>query len=338
MRKVWTIFAFLFYSTILSAQDFSFSQFAEQPLLRNPALAGLYQGDLRVSMVYRNQWSSITVPFRTTALSIEYKTPVGKSDDFITWGGQMSMDGAGDIRLRRTQFLPAINYHKSLSQSSDTYLSVAFMGGPVSSQFDPTQFKFGDQFRNGSTNNASQQIIGGTGYGYWDFSTGITFLTTLSEQLRCYAGLSLLHANRPRIKSVTGQTDANIAPRWNTQAGIQGKANNRDYIAAHLDILSQEGNRQYLLGLKYGWGTIADGDNVSPSIFYVGCWYRYGDALIPVVEIQHRDWHWGISYDINLSRLRTASNGRGGLELSLGYTGFLKIRSSTLDKIRCARL
>ena len=55
------------------SQDFTFSQFYEQPLLRNPALAGIFTGDLRVSMAYRDQWGSITVPFRTSSLSIEHK-------------------------------------------------------------------------------------------------------------------------------------------------------------------------------------------------------------------------------------------------------------------------
>jgi hypothetical protein len=45
-------------------QDFTFSQFYEQPLMRNPALAGVFTGDLRVSGAYRNQWASVTVLLR----------------------------------------------------------------------------------------------------------------------------------------------------------------------------------------------------------------------------------------------------------------------------------
>src|SRR6478609_1542728 len=105
---------------VCRAQDFTFSQFYEQPLLRNPALSGLFVGDLRVSMAYRDQWGSVTVPFRTTSLSIEHKRVIGKADDFLTLGLQMSMDGAGDIRLKRTQLMPAINFHKSLNAEKDT--------------------------------------------------------------------------------------------------------------------------------------------------------------------------------------------------------------------------
>jgi hypothetical protein len=45
-----------------SAQDIHFSQFFEAPLLRNPSLAGIFTGDLRVQGVYRTQWGSVTVP------------------------------------------------------------------------------------------------------------------------------------------------------------------------------------------------------------------------------------------------------------------------------------
>src|SRR5476651_307448 len=165
MKKVFTLFILLLPVIFCHAQDLTFSQFYEQPLLRNPALAGVFNGDLRVSMAYRDQWGSITVPFRTTSLSIEHKIPIGQHNDVLTIGSQMTMDGAGDIRLKRTALLPVINFHKSLDDEKDTYLSLAFMGGPVSSQFDATQLKFGDQYVGGSysASNSSAQTISNTG-------------------------------------------------------------------------------------------------------------------------------------------------------------------------------
>ena len=58
------------------AQDLNFSQFYELPLLRNPALAGIFIGDIRIQSVYRNQWQSVTVPYRTSGLSAEVNFPV----------------------------------------------------------------------------------------------------------------------------------------------------------------------------------------------------------------------------------------------------------------------
>ena len=68
------------------AQDLHFSQFFEAPLLRNPSLAGIFNGDVRVQMVYRDQWNSFTNAYRTGSLNAEYKMPIGKGNDFITTG------------------------------------------------------------------------------------------------------------------------------------------------------------------------------------------------------------------------------------------------------------
>ena len=54
-------------------QDINFSQFYELPLLRNPALAGIFNGNVRFTAAYRNQWESITAPYRTMALGSEVK-------------------------------------------------------------------------------------------------------------------------------------------------------------------------------------------------------------------------------------------------------------------------
>ena len=158
------IFGFFYQNC--QAQDFTFSQFYEQPILRNPALAGVFTGDLRVSTAYRDQWSSITIPFRTTSLSVEYKIPINEKNDYLTIASQMSLDAAGDISLKRTQFKPAINFHKSLSGNRDTYLSGAFMFGIVSSHFDASKLILGDQYRNSAYNpsNPSSQPIANTGY------------------------------------------------------------------------------------------------------------------------------------------------------------------------------
>src|SRR6478609_5350868 len=78
----------------VQAQDIHFSQFFEAPLLRNPSLAGIYSGDVRVQMVYRDQWNSFTNAYKSGSLNGEYKMPIGKGDDFFTVGLQILWDKA----------------------------------------------------------------------------------------------------------------------------------------------------------------------------------------------------------------------------------------------------
>jgi len=77
------VFVLICWSSHTYAQDPHFSQFFEAPLLRNPSLAGLFAGDIRVQAVYRNQWGSVTVPYQTGSFNIEYKQPVGRGNDFF---------------------------------------------------------------------------------------------------------------------------------------------------------------------------------------------------------------------------------------------------------------
>ena len=108
-------------------QDIHFSQFFETPLLRNPSLTGIYTGDVRIQGVYRNQWNNVTNAYKTASVNAEYKTPVGKGYDFVTTGLEIFYDRAGTIGWTSTYVLPALNYHKSLSNDKNRYLSLGFM-------------------------------------------------------------------------------------------------------------------------------------------------------------------------------------------------------------------
>ncbi len=341
MRK--TLQTSLFFLAVLcagvsDAQDFTFSQFYEQPLLRNPALAGLFTGDLRVSMSYRDQWGSVTVPYRTTSLNIEHKIPIGSKHDLITVASQMSVDAAGDIRLKRTQILPSISFHKSLSEESDTYLTAAFQAGPVSSQFDATQLKMGDQYQGGSydASNPTMQPIRNNGYSYWDVNAGLSFSSTIRDKTNFYIAVGMSHITNPVIKSTTGNIDGFLLPKITFNAGINVPSGERGHLMAFTDVFVQNQSRQLLSGVMYGINII-EYDNGDPDILYVGSFMRWGDALIPVVKIGFNHLSVGISYDVNISKLKVVSNWRGGLEFSLVYRDFLKIRNSTLDKLRCTR-
>ena len=55
----------------------------------------------------------------------------------------------------------------------------------------------------------------------------------------------------------------------------------------------------------------------------LGTNYRYADesdAVIPTFGINYLSWQFGLSYDINISQFKTATNGNGGPEIALIYT------------------
>src|SRR5687768_4252148 len=186
----------------VKAQDIHFSQFFEAPLLRNPSLAGIFTGDVRVQGVYRDQWNSFTNAYRSGSFNVEYKMPVGKEDDFITAGLQVLYDKAGTVGLTSTHFLPAINYHKSLSSQKVMYLSLGFMGGIVNKGIDESKITTDQQFSGGAYNPSlsTGENFSSAIYNYIDGSFGASFNTSFgnSEQHSLFAGGAYHHVNRPQ--------------------------------------------------------------------------------------------------------------------------------------------
>ncbi|WP_207493382.1 PorP/SprF family type IX secretion system membrane protein [Aridibaculum aurantiacum] len=319
------------------AQDFHFSQFYEMPILRNPALAGVFKGDMRMAAVHRSQWQSVTVPFQTSAANIEYKLPVFNFNDYVTIGAQVVHDVAGDIKLKRTQLFPVLNFHKSLSEDEDNYLSLAFMGGPVTSQFDPTQAKMDDQFVNGSfsSGNASRQVFSGTGFTYWDASTGISYSSGFGYESRYYIGVGYFHFLKPRMNFFSNNSETYLQSKWVFNAGLNTPTGDNSRLIGFADYFVQGGHRQFLGGALYEMDVAEYYNEDEVVSLALGAFYRWNDAVIPVVRLRYFKWNLGLSYDANVSKLKTASQMRGGFELTASFRGFLNTRNSSAEKLRC---
>src|ERR1700744_526496 len=58
-----------------SAQDHLYSQFFNSPVYLNPALNGQFQGDFRMNMIYRNQYTTSGNNSNYLTASIDYNIP-----------------------------------------------------------------------------------------------------------------------------------------------------------------------------------------------------------------------------------------------------------------------
>lgn len=335
LRNQWLICLLLFAGNA-SSQDINFSQFYELPLLRNPGLAGIFNGDIRVTSAFRSQWQSVTVPYRTLGLGMEYKKPVGRSsNDFITFGMQLTNDIAGDSRLRRTQVFPVLNYHKSLDSDKDTYLSAGLMGGPVIQSFDPSKLSFDDQFVNGSYSptNPTKQVFTNTGFTYWDAAVGLNFSSIAGENIRYYVGLGLFHFTKPKV-AFQKQYDIVLNPKWVVNAGLSVPVSDASKLIVYADYFMQGGAKQVQGGLLLSHD-LASYDENRKTVISGGAFYRLNDALVPVVKLDYNQFGIGITYDVNISKLKSASQYRGAYEITLSYKAFRNSMNSSAEKVRC---
>jgi type IX secretion system PorP/SprF family membrane protein len=319
--------------TAVLSQDLHFSQFFEAPLLRNPSLAGIFAGDIRVQAVYRDQWNSVTTAYKTVSLNSEYKMPIGRANDFVTVGMQMLQDRAGTISWVSTHVLPAINYHKSLSDERTKYLSVGFMGGWVQKRFDRSKMITNSMFNGtGDGENLLQPQ-----YSYWDASAGLSYNSQLNDnpENNFYVGVALHHFNKPK-NSFYRDPRRELTPKTDISAGVRFSVTEWSYVTVQANHSRQGPYRETIAGGLYG---VKLGDEVDNPKYTVhgGLLLRVNDALIPMIKVDYRPFSFSFSYDVNTSQLNTSSYGRGGFELGVSYAGFTDRDNSSLNAVVCPK-
>lgn len=342
-RQKLSILFFSFFTTLFikytSAQDIHFSQFFETPLLRNPALAGLFNGDLRLQAVYRSQWNSVTTPYITGSVNGEYKMPVGRSDDFLTLGGQIVYDKAGTTAFTSVHVLPLLNYHKSLNGDRNMYLSAGFMAGLVQRRLDRSKITTNSQF-NGTgydPNLGTGETFTGTGYSYFDAGAGISFNTQVgsSEDNNLFLGAAVHHLNRAAKIGFYENVNLSLPVKWVYSAGIKMGVTDYSFLTFHGDYSKQGSGSETIAGMLYSYKL--DDPSDPRYTIHAGGFLRWKDALIPVVKLDYLPFSLSLSYDINVSQLKAASQGRGGLELSINYQTYFNRYYSTKEAILCPR-
>ncbi|MGK2864505.1 MAG: PorP/SprF family type IX secretion system membrane protein [Chitinophagaceae bacterium] len=314
--------------SMLYGQDIHFSQFFETPLLRNPALAGIFTGDIRLQMVYRDQWGSVTDGYKTGSLNGEYKLPIGKADDFVTVGGQVLFDRAGTAALTQTSVLPVLNYHKSLSEEHNRYLSLGFMGGVVNRSFDRSKI---------ITDDPGGEPTAIPNYTYLDGSVGLSYNSDLNKNPdnNFYLGLAYHHFTRPK-NSFFRDPSVQLNPKWTGSAGLRFGVTEYSYVSLLADYSVQENYQETVFGALYGLKIGPEIENPQ-YVIHAGTFIRWKDALIPVVKLDYNPFSFAFSYDVNISKLKPYSYGRGGMEISVSYIGFLDRNNSSVNAVRCPR-
>lgn len=309
------------------SQDIHFSQFFETPLLRNPSLAGIFTGDVRVQAVYRDQWNSVTNAYKTGSVNAEFKMPVGKGDDFVTTAMQVMYDKAGTIGWTSSHVMPTLNYHKSLSTEKNSYLSLGFMGGWVQRSFDPSKVTTNSQYDNGGIG----ENFSNTQFSYIDGSVGMSYNSNLAynPDNTFFIGAAYHHLNKPSQTFFSTNGNVVLDPKWVFSGGLKLGVADYAYMTILADHSKQGSFSETVAGLMYGLKLGTDPENPEYTI-HAGGFLRWNDAIIPVIKLDYNPFSVALSYDANISKLKPSSYGRGGFEISISYLGFRKSKGEYL--------
>src|SRR5436190_3755743 len=191
----------LFLAPRTFAQDLHFSQFMNSPLVTNPANTGFIpDGDYRLGVNYRNQWSSVmTVPYKT--MSAFGDMQLMKNADYTGWlgvGGLILHDVAGSGNLTSTKVYGSVAYHQMINAGS--LLSLGFNVGLVNKQINVTNLKFPDQYDGKffDSHLPTGVALDANNINYLDMQAGLNYAYFPNDKVYMNAGFSAMHVNRPK--------------------------------------------------------------------------------------------------------------------------------------------
>ena len=305
------------------SQDLHFSQFFNNPLLTNPANTGFIpDADYRLGASYRNQYSNImAVPYKT--MSVYGDAQVLRNRIETGWlglGGVILRDVAGSGSLTSTKIYGSIAYHQQLGLSS--LLTAGFNVGWANKRIDQSKLTFPDQF-DGKFFDGTQPtsvMLTNNNVSYFDMQVGMNYAYFPTEDIFINAGYSIHHVNQPRetFFETDNTVDDRISPRQ--IAFINGiyKVNENVIINPNIYYTTQAKSSELVFGLNGAYNLSGDG----AKQIIGGLYYRFHDAVVPMVGLEINNIRFTFSYDVTTSSLRNFNNSFGASEFNLLKKGF----------------
>lgn len=314
------------------AQDPHFTQFWAKPLELNPSMAGSLEGKFRLAVLHRNQWRSIMQgnSFKSYVGSFDMRFNGGFAEE-DSWGVGINFlnDKGGFQKTGATQIGGTFAYHKFLGDigwEGHHQISLGFRG-----EYSDRSVNFGDiTFNNmwdsntGGYDGALTENLPKERKTFMDFGTGLLYEFYIDNRTNFYGGLAIHHLTQPNVSF----------------SGVEHKLNMRMVFhgGARLPLADLFDVQPRIIVMKQGkWFEMMYGANLrfvigdyeKETALYAGAHHRLvnnvtkfgSEALGFNAGVEFANCQIGFAYDVNVSDLNKASDGRGGYELFLIFTG-----------------
>lgn len=305
---------FLLLSSELLAQDIHWSQFNEIPLFQNPGNTGLFRGDYRFMMNYKDQWRSVSVPFTTFSCSADMKL---KRLPKLGLGFLFFNDAAGDGVFRTIELQANVAYSIKLTSDSVHLIRGGLNVGINHRQINWDKLTFDNQY-NGivfDPNLPANEFYQTDRKTNYSIGLGVVYTYAMSKEKRLTAGLGFFNLNRPNQGFFNQKVERDV--RTNIFIKANYKLDVDIDLLPSINLSFQGVYREIIIGSSLKYTLI---DNVKDyRAFYGGIWYRSRDAAYLTIGMDYQNWFFGLSYDFNFSKLTPASGARGGFEFATRY-------------------
>ena len=302
----------------LQAQDLHFSQFMNSPLTTNPANTGFIpDGDYRLGINYRNQWSSImSIPYKTMSAFGDIQVMRNRFETgWIGAGGVILHDVAGSGNLTSTKIYGSLAYHQTIGAGS--LLSAGFNVGWANKQINVTNLKFPDQYDGKFFDNKlpTSVALASNNISYLDVQLGLNYAYFPNEKVYLNAGYSAHHVNKPRESFFNSSPgiDNRVPVRHIGFLNGSFLLNNQWIVNPNIYFTTMAKAYELVGGFNAHYNLSGDGENQLIG----GIYYRHKDAIIPMIGLQWKDIKATFTYDVTVSTLKNYNNTRGAFEFSL---------------------
>lgn len=297
------------------AQDIHFTQWMHAPHTFSPSSIGDFDGKYRFHGNYRNQWSSVTVPFVTFASMAEVNS-INKLPGVSAKGG-LVYDVTGDSKFSTTHINLGLGY-KLPVQDSLGEIRIGIQPSITQKKIDLTDLNFDNQY-NGyffDPNLGSGETLSRLSRWYVDIAIGLQYKIQFNEKTEARTSFAIFNLLTPQ-QSFFNNEDILLDRRMSWQIDVEYQMTNKLKLQPGVQV-SKQGKFNAI-----NFGALID-YNISRTKYFkqtifAGAYFRAVDSGDLILGLNYDRVKAAISYDINYSGLTPASNYRGGIELAIIY-------------------
>ncbi|MFN8281310.1 MAG: PorP/SprF family type IX secretion system membrane protein [Saprospiraceae bacterium] len=336
-RIIFGVFCFAILGQI-TAQDINFSQFNVMSSYYNPASTGYFDGNFKVRLINRNQWTNLTAdPGRSFALSGDIKFDLGNHNfakDFIAIGVYFLTDKTQALNWTRNEIGTQLAFHKRLDKVKHTYLGGGVGLSVLQRSLSYDNIYFQDQFDgldqySGGTGEILPQNIHNTG----DLKLGIQIASDLSSKWNIQSGIGLHYLFQPNFSLYNNIEDINYIgikkndafPRINFITNLSYQIDRSQQFFPRLHLSLQGPHQLLQVGANYRRSFY----NFSQTAYHAGISLRSASTVngfTPVdlgflIGFEIKKVIIGLHYDAGLRDLSKYGQLTHSFELSISLVG-----------------
>lgn len=318
------LFVLIGFTQFVSAQqDKHYSMFFASPVQLNPAAAGHFDGDLQLFTNFRSQWFSITQnPFRSFSASVDGRLfENGLNSGFVGTGINLYNDQSGDGQYRVTFVSFPINYSVQLNKTS--YLAAGLQPAYYSQSLNEAALYFDSQWQGDGFNTAisSGEKLGTLNFNKFDLSSGIYYINRPKKNVTYKFGISGNHLTKQRVGFLSMNEKMYRNVTLFGQADLSQVNSNVTFHPAIFTFF-QGPNREFTFGNNFEFQLRPPSQHTmyfNGQSISLGVYYRTTDAFLTNLIYNAGSLSVGVAYDLNLSGLTVATNGKGAFEMYLSF-------------------